>query len=252
MLELLKNDKVQRIVLVSVVVILIIFLFRQCGEINKIKARADQNDSAKSPSTKTIDKDGNLNVDKYPYLVEDIKDLKNLNSELYKELISIKKKIISVSSTTITYSNTLTYLPIIVTQKGNSGTIDINYEKIDNGFERKIKGELGFSINEGKLKTDQNLKLTQDYMRFKMISGFEKNSDGSYKAFSKTPNGMELDVNIEGAMVDKYLSGYKPGNDFQLGLTAGYGYSPYTNSGVPFIGIGVSYPLVNLTKLFKP
>lgn len=88
--DLLKQDYIQKILLVAIIGLLILFLFNQCESNKEMKWFAEQNQNALTDTlTKLNDRLGNAVWEKYAFAGE-LDDIKKLNAELYKEAIELK------------------------------------------------------------------------------------------------------------------------------------------------------------------
>lgn len=248
MLELLKNDKVQRVVMGVLVIILIILLFKQCEATKSAERRGDQNAKAASEGMKKyFEKDSSLTAEKYSYLVKSIADLEKYNKDLYEQFKKWKDKdVVGGTSSTLTYSPESKTITTNIVQNGLSGTVTVKYDTIveKTGFRRHIQGYMPFNIKDSLLYT-QPFVLSKDIIKFKVSTGFVKDDKRNYKVLGNV-SGMDMDIDVDGALVESQMSGYKE-PWLQFGLQAGVGLHSIKPIGfVPYIGVGVSIPFWNI------
>ncbi len=240
------------IIFVVIIIILCMFLYNLYKDKIASEKRSEQNILALiKEQEKYRLADNSLMVEKYNYLVSNMEDLKKINASLYGEFNKMKKDIIAGISSTVTVSSKSYTVPVYITQKGHSGTIDLTYEDKKGSYERFIRGNLPFVIDSVsyKLTTPYNFNMTKDVVKFKLLTGFEKTKDGNYKAFGNV-EGTDIDLDIDGFLVDKHLKGHRDGIPICIGIQGGYGYAFGLDRGVPYIGLGISYPAYDLRNLF--
>lgn len=248
MLELLKNDKVQRVVMGVLVIILIILLFKQCEATKSAERRGDQNAKAASEGMKKyFEKDSSLTAEKYSYLVKSIADLEKYNKDLYEQFKKWKDKdVVGGTSSTLTYSPESKTITTNIVQNGLSGTVTVKYDTIveKTGFQRHIQGYMPFNIKDSLLYT-QPFVLSKDIIKFKVSTGFVKDDKGNYKVLGNV-SGMDMDIDVDGALVESQMSGYKE-PWLQMALQGGVGLNSIKPLGfTPYIGVGLSIPFWNI------
>lgn len=248
MIEIIKNEKVQRVILAVFVIILCLLLFKQCEATKSAELRADQNGKAgNGEKIKYIEKDGSLTAEKYNYLLKSLKDLEKYNESLYSEFKKWKgKDMIGGSSSTVTYSPPSQTLTTNIVQNGLSGTVTVKYDTLveKTGFQRHIQGYLPFSIKDSLLYT-QPFVLNKDIIKFKVTNGFVKDKNGNYKVLGNV-SGMDMDIDVDGFLVESQLSGYKE-PWVQMAIQGGVGLNSIKPLGfTPYIGVGLSIPFWNI------
>lgn len=222
------------------IVVSLLFNFKQCNS-NKI---ANSNIIALTDTIKTTKNKVGEVVKSKNLLLMDIKDLKNSNSGLTKEIDKLnnkdKRNLVEIDKLNITIDmlqdsiiNLKSGTPIVV----NDSTKIYPFSKI-NSF-RNLQWDVTVV---GKQVNSVSSKLTSDKLFMDLV--IDKKKEGSNLILSVSSSNPYVKVtNIEGSIIN--LSAYnslQKAKPFGIGLQVGYGIG---GSGfTPFIAVGLSYNII--------
>ena len=256
-LAMITNPKNREFLLIAGAVIMVMLLFRQCGQISDLEQKNDQNIKALSEQTQVLkNKDNEITYQK-TLVVGSSKDLKALQGkygELEKELKKEKGKVKVITKVEVKYEQ---------------AEVNLDNELLDSCAEdhycliwkhltevRELEGITNFKLN---LDSTNNLSIKpgttsikKDIVRIDLVTGI-KTEDGVDKIFITPKNPNVIIGDVTGAI----LEGSSGGNistkkPKRLSLAAHVGYGPSWDLGTgtvrmaPNISIGLSYSLINL------
>lgn len=211
------------------------FLFRG---VNKLSDKNDIMEANQRALTAKIEKrvEGKDTVySKEIFQVENLKDLKKLDRELYNELKNLDGKVQTFNRLLAEIDNKIGNIP--TNHSVSDSTITLTWGN-ESQF-RTLKGQnvIGYHVNNNKffikdVKTD----ITEDIYRLELTSGTRKrNGKIEYYVEPKDPNMKIVDIK-GGTLVE-------PIKKFGIGLQLGVGINQQLNYS-PYIGIGLNYNLV--------
>jgi hypothetical protein len=239
-------------------VIVLLLLLQQCNKSSNLKEdlrMADQNRLALTDSVRTIKNKWGEEITVKNVLVANAKELKELNTELSKELKKISGDVVylqrmvgKIKNDTIRITNTVTEYPDGTKQL--AWDYDTTYTQFDG---RSLAGYSRFVIDTvtGKI-IDRGTVITKDEIRIKLTTGLTE-LDDSYQIFVKTDYpGLKFDQ-LDGSIVDKKkFAGSSNESSWVFGpyIGAGVGYDPHNRVFGPSINVGVGV-MFNINKQIK-
>ncbi len=242
--------------------ILIIFLIRSCKQNDNLRTKlniSEQNVKALSDSVRiSKNKLGDIEYSKN-ILISEKNDLKNLNSDLKKELDKEKGKVYELTSIIISIKNQpkdTIKIPndVLVYPDGSKG-LDWKYEKIyDKNNSRFISGVSKFKIDTTSLAIiPLETLITKDEINFNIVQGLRETKEGNLEMFVRSDypdfsvkdlNSVILDPNSH-PLIKKYTKQKK----FGIGPFVGYGV--YINNFNGQVGLGVQIGIGIHYDIFK-
>lgn len=260
-MNLIKKLRLTEIISIGFVIILLL-LFRQCGQNDKLKDDlkvANQNYLAATDSIRvTTNKLGEEIYLKNAYAA-DIKDLKEINKDLYDEVNSLTGKVLFLQNSTIVIADSFPREIESTIIRYPDGLHHLNW-KFDTTYNkdnsRLLLGQSRFRLDTitGRI-TDMGTLLLQDNISLNLSTGLTE-LDGSYQIFVKTDYpGISFDK-IEGAIIDKsrFLRNDESSIVFgpYVGIGLGYDWKHQTFGPSINVGLGVTYNLNKpIKKLFR-
>ena len=261
MLEKLKGINFNTILMIAIIILSLLYL-KQCGKTSSlkddIKIANMNNDALLDSVTSYTTKNGKLIFEKNS-LIASKKELKDLNSELYKEIQYLKDnpKIVIKTETVVVHDTT--YLDnIIIKYADGSNGLKWNHDTTftsDGLNYQKLEGESKFYIDSinGKV-IDRGTVLYTNEFGMSFTTGLTSGKDG-YEIFVKSDYPGFKATNINGAVIDKKMI---ISNESQIvfGPSLGYGIvftgGGNVNYGV-IVGATATYNLNKpIKKLFRP
>jgi len=261
-----KDSKNQSVVLFLIITVLVILFFRGCGETERLKAelRMKDNNIIALKDTVRVEKTRSGEMQQVKtILMADMKDLRELNRNLYEEVKDQKSKVYYISQITTQLNDKLknwsqggehTYDPV-------TGTDNIawNFDTTGTDWGRKISGITSFRITSnctGYSIDPQSSYLENLSYNFLITTGLKESErfPGSLEIFVKsTYPGMTFDK-IDGSIVNpsdfkKYLPSVKP-KRWSIGPYVGFGYGITLQENPQLVpvfgaGIGIQYKVIS-------
>lgn len=261
LLEILKNPKAQRNILIGALIAVIIF-FKGCGGGNEIQTMEyEQNIAALQDSIRTYEtKNGELVSEKMA-LLTDKDNLKNLNKELSDDIKHLKDNPLVVTKFVTKIVHDTVYLEPEIDSTGITFNADSTVKIIpftwgdstqfdDNNY-RKIGGSYLVQVDTGLNVTTNNFLITTDEMGLSFTTGITESKDDQVEIFIKSNYPGFTPTKIDGALFDPresdVIKKYFPPKRWGVGVYGGYGlYFDVQNVRVGHginLGVGVSYNL---------
>lgn len=253
-----RDPRNQTAVMFIVIVVLVILFLRGCSEAERLRAeiRMKENNIIALKDTVRIEKTRSGEMQQVKaILMTDMKELRELNKNLYDEVKDQKDKVYYISQITSQLNDKLknwnpggdhTYDPV-------SGTDNIswNFDTTGTDWGRRISGRTSFRIAStctGYTVTPQSSYLENLSYNFSITTGLKESQKfpGQLEIFvNSSYPGMTFD-RIDGSLVNpsdlkKYLPSDKP-KRWSIGPYAGFGYGitlQKTPQLVPTFGLGV-------------
>lgn len=169
----------------------------------------------------TLDKAGKAEANKLAFLMDEISDLKNLNTALYNELKNIKGKVSTVIQGDVQIIEKL--VPFIVKAELADSTVRVDF-KFDTAYSpgnfRKLAGYTKYNIANGHA---EGVK-TQDEIGIKFTTGIKNLDKGKPEIFLKSDYPGFTVTALDGAVIDPNL--FKKPKQKKLSVGLHVGYSP--------------------------
>lgn len=250
-----------RALLISFLIILILgFLqLKQCNNNSSLSRKlavAEQNVKVAQDSIRLVkDAAGNAEYDKLAYLTNKNSNLEKLNSDLAKEIKTVKGKVSTIVKSTIkiVHDTVPVMIPVTGSLIDSIVRVDFSYNTVFSpGNSRSLKGYTSYN-----LITDKKFGVLQeDNFSVKIITGIKNLDKGKPEIFIKSDYPGFTVTELEGASLDPSLFKSKT-HLIRAGINIGWtplNYSLKTkkltldmsNFGV---GVGVN---INILKLLKP
>ena len=253
----LKDTKIQRNLLIGLVIILIL-LMRSCSTPESDVTSLRQNVRALNDSIRTYkDRNGQLVFQKGA-LISDIKGLKDLNEDLYKEIKNLKDNPVVIIKTKIKIVHDTVFVPVYVGKPVHnldgsiSRDLKWSYEKeFSKGNYHKLAGDCIATIDTAKNLSVSPMHITTDELGLSLTTGLVENGD-YLEIFVKSPYPGFTPTSINGSLIDPTKSDvikkYFPPKKWAIGVFGGYGvyFDPMNvrvGSGLQ-IGLGLQYNIL--------
>jgi len=262
----IKDPKNQSVSMLVSMIILASLFFKGCDENSKLRIEIsirDNNIIALEDTVRTEKtRNGEMQQVK-TILMADVKNLKDLNEDLHKEVKNQKSKVFYISKIAAQLNDKLKnfsppgehiYDPV-------TGFDDIswNFDTVGNDWGRKISGKTSFKVTstcDGYTIDPQDNTIESLSYNFSITTGIKESE--------RFPGGLEIFVNssypgmvfdkINGSIVDpldfkKYLPAEKP-KKWSIGPYVGLGYGITLQQNPQFvpnlgIGVGIQYKVIS-------
>ena len=224
--DFIKSLSKSDIIYIGIIVLLIYFLFNTIKSKNRIEDRLNHNIECLTDTIKYFESEnGNLVATKLAF-ESDVKDLKKLNEELYKEIedLELKKSvehIVYVEGETVFLPQDTIY---IVDNIGEGFYKDFNF----NDDWRTLEGNIKY--NNDSLKLD----ITNNSVKFDYTLAM----DDDNRIYVKSSNPYVKYNEITGFTVPKPKKTH-----FAIGPSVGFGYGIINNKPDIFIGVNATWTL---------
>lgn len=170
----------------------------------------------------TKDKAGKDESNKFAFLVDELKDLKNANKELYNEIKKIKGNVATVIKGDVEIIEK--QVPFVVKAELIDSTVraDFKFDTVYSpGNYKKIEGFTKYDLKTGKVYGEK----TKDEMGIKFTTGIKNLDIGKPEIFFKSDYPGLTVTDLDGAVIDPNLFKKKKEKKLKIGLHAGY--SPF-------------------------
>jgi hypothetical protein len=262
LIDYLKTPKGQRNVLFIALVVLLVFMFRSCGENTNLEIfKYEQNIAALKDSIRTYEnKNGEL-VSEKTALITEKEGLKKYNDELSKEVKNLKDNPIIVKKVSVEIIHDTIYVDPEIDSSGIVYNADSSIKvvpfkwsdstKYDKNNFRNIGGKYIVSVDTNMDVWSRDFVIINDEIGMSFTTGITENEDDRVEIFVKSDYPNFKAVKIDGALFDpresKVIKKFFPPKRWGVGVFGGYGiYIDPSNfragTGITF-GVGVSYDL---------
>ena len=262
LVDYLKTPKGQRNVLFIALVVLLVFMFRSCGENTNLEFfKYKQNIAALRDSVRTYEnKNGEL-VSEKTALITEKEGLKKYNDELSKEVKHLKDNPIIVKKVSVEIIYDTIYVDPEIDSSGivynADSTIKVvpfkwsDSTKYDKNNFRNIGGKYIVAVDTNMNVWSRDFVIINDEIGMSFTTGITENEDDRVEIFVKSDYPNFKAVKIDGALFDpresKVIKKFFPPKRWGVGVFGGYGiYIDPSNfragTGITF-GVGVSYDL---------
>lgn len=266
-LSWLTDSKNQKIVLIGIVVVLILFLWRGCQDRKALESANLQaaNNLLAMQDTVRIEKtkNGEIQFVKDAFIT-DLKNLKDMNIDLYNEVKDQRKNIFYISQMTASIRDSLKRQSSGDKATFNPGTgfdqISWNFDTLGTDWSRTLNGKSLFTVkldSIGKYTVTPKYSVLDNFNQtMKITTGIQesKTQPGMPEIFIRSSYPGMVFTDINGAIVNpedlkKFLPSPKPKN-WSFGPYIGLGYGITLESTPRLaptfnIGLGVQYKLLN-------
>lgn len=177
-----------------------------------------------------------------------LKDLKKENKDLYNEVKKYKSNPLVITKVVNKIELDTVYLDNNVIKDKNTFKSNWSYnKKFTESANIKLNGYSSITIDTNLNVIDNKSELYNLTINSKLFVGINE-KDNKLEIYARSDNPLFNIVSLEGNIIDPKKSEmlkkiYKP-HKISLGLNAGYGYSIGYNKLTPYIGIGLSYRLI--------
>lgn len=262
LIDYLKTPKGQRNVLFIALVVLLVFMFRSCGENTNLEIfKYEQNIAALKDSIRTYEnKNGEL-VSEKTALITEKEGLKKYNDELSKEVKHLKDNPIIVKKVSVEIIHDTIYVDPEIDSSGIVYNADSSIKvvpfkwsdstKYDKNNFRNIGGKYIVAVDTNMNVWSRDFVIINDEIGMSFTTGITENEDDRVEIFVKSDYPNFKAVKIDGALFDpresKVIKKFFPPKRWGVGVFGGYGiYIDPSNfragTGITF-GVGVSYDL---------
>jgi hypothetical protein len=262
LIDYLKTPKGQRNVLFIALVVLLVFMFRSCGENTNLEVfKYEQNIAALKDSIRTYEnKNGEL-VSEKTALITEKEGLKKYNDELSKEVKHLKDNPIIVKKVSVEIIHDTIYVDPEIDSSGIVYNADSSIKvvpfkwsdstKYDKNNFRNIGGKYIVAVDTNMNVWSRDFVIINDEIGMSFTTGITENDDDRVEIFVKSDYPNFKAVKIDGALFDpresKVIKKFFPPKRWGVGVFGGYGiYIDPSNfragTGITF-GVGVSYDL---------
>lgn len=262
LVDYLKTPKGQRNVLFIALVVLLVFMFRSCGENTNLEVfKYEQNIAALKDSIRTYEnKNGEL-VSEKTALITEKEGLKKYNDELSKEVKHLKDNPIIVKKVSVEIIHDTIYVDPEIDSSGIVYNADSSIKvvpfkwsdstKYDKNNFRNIGGKYIVTVDTNMNVRSKDFVIINDEIGMSFTTGITENDDDRVEIFVKSDYPNFKAVKIDGALFDpresKVIKKFFPPKRWGVGVFGGYGiYIDPSNfragTGITF-GVGVSYDL---------
>ena len=260
--EHLKTPKGQRNVLFIALVVLLVFMFRSCGENTNLEIfKYEQNIAALKDSIRTYEnKNGEL-ISEKTALITEKDELKEYNDELSKEVKNLKDNPIIVKKVSVEIIHDTIYVDPEIDSSGIVYNADSSIKVVpfkwsdstryDKNNFRNIGGKYIVAVDTNMNVWSRDFVIINDEIGMSFTTGITENDDDRVEIFVKSDYPNFKAVKIDGALFDpresKVIKKFFPPKRWGVGVFGGYGiYIDPGNfragTGITF-GVGVSYDL---------
>tara|TARA_R110002020_G_scaffold163538_4_gene349579 strand:+ start:676 stop:1485 length:810 start_codon:yes stop_codon:yes gene_type:complete len=261
-LELLKNPKTQRnLLLLSLVII--ITLFKGCGKDSSIELMEyKQNVEALQDSIRTYKTNNGDLVSEKMALLTNKNKLEGLNKDLFNEVKNLRDNPIVITKVVTKIIHDTLYLKPKIDSNGivynSDSTIKItpftwsDSTKFDENNYRNIGGEYLISVDTNLNVGTKSFKVTKNEIGMSFTTGITESDDDKVEIFLKSDYPGFIPTKIDGTLFNPtesdVIKKYFPPKRWGVGFHAGYGVyvDPIKfNSGTGFnISVGISYNII--------
>lgn len=215
--------------------IFVVSIFYTCSELNNEKKERKndliiyQNNLRASQDSIKRYYDKKLEIfvnEKISYVVNDIKDLKNTNKQLYNDFKHVDKLITGIKS------DIKVIIPTIVNEindikqdpnDSNKFTIPFNFKYSDNGLSQTISGNTMFRILNNKPQIPILSTLTENTFNVKLKYTYEE-KDNKYFIKATSPSNLVQFTELDGVLIlDKVNNKTTKSNRFVFGTSLNFG-----------------------------
>lgn len=179
-------------------------------------------------------------------------DLKEYSKELNEEIEAVKKSKVKVITKIIsTYSNDTIEINNKIDSLGK-GNYELQWKYSSEDSSRILEGisrfnaKLDTSSLSLKINPGQTI-INKDELKLSLVVGVKNNKETGFDEIFVTPKTHGITISgLEGAIIEKPKSNKK--NKTAIGFQIGYGIGLNSNNIrlAPYIGIGISKPIINL------
>jgi hypothetical protein len=262
----IKNPRNQTVIMLIAITVLVILFLRGCDETERLKAEIRMkdnniialNDTVRTEKTKS----GEMQQVK-TILMADMKELRDLNRNLYDEVKDQRNKVFYISKITAQLNDKLknwnptgdhVYDPVTGTDN-----ISWNFDTTGTGWGRRTSGRTSFKVTSscsGYTISPQGSYLENLSYNFSIVTGLKESErfPGSLEIFvNSSYPGMIFDK-IDGSIVNpsdfrKYLPSEKP-KRWTIGPYAGFSYGITLQENPSFapvlgVGVGIQYKVIS-------
>jgi predicted RND superfamily exporter protein len=252
--KILDSRIIMTIIIIASLLLGILYFLNKSNNAEVDLAIANQNMSSLNDSLRVSkNKAGELVQSKQILVVQNARDLKKLNKDLYEILKKYDGKIHELTNAvgSIKHDTVKTTNNIIADLPDGSKILNWNYSKVyDSENSRYLSGSTKFkfdSINK-RLIAEPTL-ITKDEIKFNLTQGLRTTKDGKVEIFasSRYPGFELLELNsvIIDPATNPSLTKYTKKPKIKTGVYGGYGITANLGNGTvtvgPQIGVGVMY-----------
>lgn len=262
LIDYLKTPKGQRNALFIALVVLLVFMFRSCGENTNLEVfKYKQNIEALRDSVRTYEnKNGEL-VSEKTALITEKEGLKKYNDELSKEVKNLKDNPIIVKKVSVEIIHDTIYVDpeidssnIVYNADSSIKVVPFKWSdstKYDKNNFRNIGGKYIVTVDTNMNVRSKDFVIINDEIGMSFTTGITENDKDKVEIFVKSDYPNFKAVKIDGALFDpresKVIKKFFPPKRWGVGVFGGYGiYIDPGNfragTGITF-GVGVSYDL---------
>ena len=262
LIDYLKKPKGQRNVLFIALVVLLVFMFRSCGENTNLEIfKYEQNIASLKDSIRTYEnKNGEL-VSEKTALITEKEGLKKYNDELSKEVKNLKDNPIIVKKVSVEIIHDTIYVDPEIDSSGIVYNADSSIKvvpfkwsdstKYDKNNFRNIGGKYIVAVDTNMNVWSRDFVIINDEIGMSFTTGITENDDDRVEIFVKSDYPNFKAVKIDGALFDPrestVIKKFFPPKRWGVGVFGGYGiYIDPSNfragTGITF-GVGVSYDI---------
>lgn len=246
------DPKNHKFVLVAIVVIMGIFVFRQCNQIDDLEVknqRAQSNIQAlNSELVQTTDSLGNV-VAQRGALQGSLEEIQDLNSELVDSLEYLIENPLTVTDIRYIIRRDTVFAVPTDSEFLGDGRFKLTWEYTNSGDwgRRELGGETRFTLVGDTTLVNETTDIVTDVMEMNITTGFEETDDGMLRVYATTKYPGAEFLKIDGAILDP--KNYVDSDDFQDKKRWGFGpnvsYGMNTNGDLSiYIGAGIQYNLI--------
>jgi len=253
-ISIMKNFLKSNLLTIALLAAILFLIWKNYNKENKID-NLDQNLMAINDSIRVTNQNGKKMYNKYNILLDNMKDLKKYDKELFdsleKNFKGELKNIKSVTNIENHYSDTTIKKAPSFVQKLDSNKYRITWEYTNKDSTRIIEGHTDVDINAtGTYNKEDSVlhisfhdskpdstQITKDVLKTSFMVGTRKRN--GYEEIFVIPNNNNIRITgLKGARIDRKE------RRFGIGPQIGGGYNVITNEFQPYIGIGVSWDII--------
>lgn len=251
MKNLLTNTKLQRNILLGLMILLAIFYFRSCSN-QKVKEKTyEQNVAALTDTVRSYKtKNGELIFEKNA-LISDKKHLKDLNEQLAKDVKYLKDNPIVVTRTEIVVKEVPVKIPVYPNGQGNWNADKTQYtqgftwdkdQQFNANNYRKLGGKFNIIVDTSFILKSSDMEITKSEFGMAITTGLTESKDGMLEIFVKSDYPGFQVTSLDGALINpeksKVLKRYFKPKRWAIGIYTGYGL--YVDPSSMRYGLGIN------------
>lgn len=263
----IKHPTTQRIILLGVVILLILFWKSDIDSYKRKLATTKQNILALNSELKTWKSKANTYLTERYILIGEIDSLKKYSMDLYLAIERIKKEgggdVATGTEIDITVDGlqgTSTETRNVFDKETNKGSFIWDFQKNEDGFSRTLTGRTDYFVTSNEHNNfyivPEKTFIDKDEYKIEVFTYTILNKDKSLSVIAETKNKNVKIEQLKSVIMpetitkinDIYIEPAK--YSFDIGVHGGFGINPNGNliQPIPYVGVGIGFNFKNLIR----